>query len=164
MDVGSFFVSETQTAKLTKPGEGSLNHPPPSAQATPVLGISLGNPRRNPADSQASPDRFGIVTTVAYHTIRAISRPSQFSLQEWDGINKRERLLRIVTIGCSELNSQRNSVPVANQMTLTATLSPVGRIRTCPLPPKTARTEQLSTTARDQSIRLKRQSQSNNAK
>ena len=49
-------------------------------------------------------------------------------------------------------------------MTFATTLSPVGGIRTCPLPPKTARTEQLSTTARDQSIRLKRQSQSNSAK
>ena len=72
--------------------------------------------------------------------------------------------MRVVTISAGELNSQRNSAPVANQMALAAELGPIGGIRTGALPPKTARTEQLSTTARDQSIWLKRQSQSNSAK
>jgi hypothetical protein len=98
------------------------------------------------------PDCFRVVTPVAYHAIRAIAWPSSFSLQERDGINKCERLLRIVAIGPGELNGQRNSAPVANQMTLAAELSPIGGIRTGALPPKTARTEQLSNTARDQSI------------
>jgi hypothetical protein len=49
-------------------------------------------------------------------------------------------------------------------MALAAELSSIGGIRTGVLPPKTARIEQLSTTARDQSIWLKRQSQSNSAK
>ena len=55
--------------------------------------------------------------------------------------------------GTGELNSEGNSAPVANQMALAAELSPIGGIRAGPLPPKTARTEQLSTTARDQAIR-----------
>ena len=54
--------------------------------------------------------------------------------------------------GPSKLNSQWNSAPVANHMTLAAEFGPIGGIRTGALPPKTARTEQLSTTARDQSI------------
>jgi hypothetical protein len=69
-----------------------------------------------------------------------------------NGINKCERWLRIIAIGPSKLNSQWNSAPVANHMTLAAELSPIGGIWTGLLPPKTARTEQLSTTARDQSI------------
>ncbi len=90
--------------------------------------------------------------------------PSSFSLEDRDGINKCERLVRIVTIGPSELNSQRDSVTVADQMTLAAELGPIGGTRTGLLPPKTARTEQLSTTARDQSIRSNRHSQSSIAK
>jgi hypothetical protein len=98
------------------------------------------------------PDCFRVVTPVAYHAIRAIAWPSSFSLQERDSINQCDCLLRIVAIRPGELNSQRNSASIANQMALAAELSPIGGIRTGLLPPKTARTEQLSKTARDQSI------------
>jgi hypothetical protein len=77
--------------------------------------------------------------------------PTQ-TLQQWDGIHQRECLLRIVTIGPGELDCQQNALTVANQMTLAARLSSVGGVGTCLKPPKTARTELPSTTARDQSI------------
>ena len=80
-----------------------------------------------------------VITTVADHAIRAMAWPSSFSLQERDGINKCERFLRIVAIGPRKLNSQWNSAPVANHMTLAAEFSPVGWIWTGLLPPKTAR-------------------------
>ena len=53
---------------------------------------------------------------------------------------------------------------IANQVALTATLSPICQIWPSQQPPKTARTEQLSTTARDQSIWPSRESQSSKAK
>jgi len=81
-----------------------------------------------------------------------MARTAALSLQRWDGINECEGLLRVVTIGPSELNRQRNSASVANQMTLAAELRSVGGVGTRLKPPKTARTELPSTTARDQSI------------
>ena len=89
---------------------------------------------------------------------------SPLSLQAWDGINQCERLLRIVTIGSGQLNSERNPATVANQMTLAAQLGPVSRIRPRLRPPKTARIELPSTTACDQSISPKRASQSSKEK
>ena len=74
------------------------------------------------------------------------------SLQAWDGINQCERLLRFVTIGSGQLNSERNPATVADQMTFAAQLGPVGWIRSRLQPPKTARIELPSTTDRDQSI------------
>ncbi len=74
------------------------------------------------------------------------------SLQVRDCLNQCECLLRVVTVGSGKLNSQWNSIAVTNQMTLAAEFGPIGGIRARLLPPKTARTEQLSTTARDQSI------------
>jgi hypothetical protein len=64
-----------------------------------MFGVSLGEPRSNPANSQALPNRCGVVTTVAYDVIGAMARTFSFSLQRRYGINQRERLLRIVTIG-----------------------------------------------------------------
>ena len=86
------------------------------------------------------------------------------SLQRWDAINQRKRLLAVVAIGPSELNRQWNALPITNQMTLAAEFSPIGRIGTCLRPPKTARMELLSMTARDQSICPLRANQSNKTK
>ena len=69
-----------------------------------------------------------------------------------------------MTVRSGQLDCQGNAMTIANQVALTATLSPICRIWPSQPPPKTARTEQLSTTARDQSIRPSRESQSSNAK
>jgi hypothetical protein len=117
-----------------------------------MFGVALGEPRLDVAGTQTMADCLGVIATVAQHAIRTMPRSSTLALQGWDGINQWEGLLRVVTIGPSELNSQRNSASVANQMTLAAEFGAVSRIRPCLRPPKTARTEQLSTTARDHSI------------
>src|SRR5260370_41383240 len=80
MNVRSLLIPHSQTPKLIEPGEGSFYYPPPSTQSTAMFGVSLGEPRSNPANSQALPDCFGVITTVAYDAIRAIARPSSSSL------------------------------------------------------------------------------------
>ena len=52
---------------------------------------------------------------------------SALSLQAWDGVNQREGLLRVVTIASGQLNGERNSACVADQMALAAQL--VGRAK-----------------------------------
>ena len=69
-----------------------------------------------------------------------------------------------MTVRSGQLDCQGNAMTIANQVALTATLSPICRIWPSQQPPKTARTEQLSITARDQSIWPSRESQSSNAK
>src|SRR5229473_8186637 len=93
-----------------------------------------------------------------------MARSPSLALQGWDSINQCEGLLRIVTIGPGKLDCQWNALTVANQMTLAAELGPIGRIGTRLEPPKTARTELPSTTARDQSILPQRPSQSKSKK
>ena len=57
-----------------------------------------------------------------------MARSSSLSLQAWDGINQCECLLRVVTIGSGQLNSERNPATIADQMTFAAKLGPVGWI------------------------------------
>src|SRR5258708_12369769 len=89
---------------------------------------------------------------------------SPLSLQAWDGINQCERLLRVVTIGSGQLNGERNSPCVADQMTFAAQLGPVSRVRSRLPPPKTARIKLPSTTPPDQSISPHPDTQSTNQK
>jgi hypothetical protein len=152
VDIRSLFVADAQAAKLIKPSESSFYDPSPTAQSAAMFGVSLGEQWPNPANSQALPDCLRIIPTVTDDTTGTTAGAPSLSLQNRDSINKGQCLLRIVTIGPGELNRQGNSAPVANQMALAAKLSPIRGVRAGLLPPKTARTEQLSTTAFDQSI------------
>jgi hypothetical protein len=82
------------------------------------------------------------------------------SLQWWNGVDKCQRLLRVIPIGSGELNGQWNAATIAYQVTFGAKFRPISRIGTGLLPPKTALIELPSTTARDQSIFSQRASQS----
>ena len=68
------------------------------------------------------------------------------------GWRQRVRGLAASRYGGGELNSLWNSLTIANQMALAAELGPVIWIRPRQAPPKTARIELPSMTARDQSI------------
>ena len=152
MNIRPLLIAHTQAAKLAEPGKGPLHYPPTSAQPTSMFSISLGEQRRDVPDTQTLPDCLRAITTVAQHAIRTMARSSSLSLQEWDSINECECLLRVVTIRAGELDGEWNTATVADQMPFAAQLRPVGGVGTCLKPPKTARIEQLSSTARDQSI------------
>jgi len=86
---------------------------------------------------------------------------SALSLQKRNGVHQRERLRRVIAVRLGELNRERNTTAITNQMALAP---PIGRIGTSLLPPKTALIEPPSTTASDQSIRPLRASQSSRTK
>jgi len=65
MDVSPLFIAHTQTAELIEPSEGSLHHPPPSAQSTAMFGVALGEPRHDTAGPQTAPNCLRVITTVA---------------------------------------------------------------------------------------------------
>ena len=152
MKVRPFFVAHAQPPELIQPGEGPFHHPAPSPQSTAVFGVAHRGQRHDAALTQTLPDRLGVITAVTAHAIRTMPRSSALSLQKWDGVNQGEGLLRVVPVGSGELDNQRNSASIADQMALAAQLGPVSWIRPRLVPPKTARNELPSTTARDQSI------------
>jgi len=164
VDIGSLLVADSQSAKLVEPGKATLDYPPPSAQPAAMLGVTHREQRHDAALTQTLPDCLRIITAVAQDAIRTVTWTPARSLQRYYGIDERERLLRVVTVGPGELECERNTLTVADQMTLAAELGPIGRIGTRLLPPKTDRMELLSTTARDQSILSERASQSRSTK
>ncbi len=73
MDVGPFFIANTQPPKLIQPGESTLHHPPPLPQSAAVLSISLGEQRRDVAGTQILPDCLRVIPAVAEHAVRAMA-------------------------------------------------------------------------------------------
>jgi hypothetical protein len=117
-----------------------------------MFGVALRKKRDDASVTQTLPDGLRVIATVAQYAVRTMPWASSLSLQGWDGVNQCEGLLRVVTIGSGQLNGERNSPCVAGQMAFAAQLGPVSRVRPRLQPPKTARIELPSTTARDQSI------------
>ena len=93
-----------------------------------------------------------MVGAVAQQVMRAQTRSSSLALERWDCIDYWQSLLRVVAVGSGQFNCEGNTATVADQMALAAQLGPVGGIRSRLQPPKLARIELPSTTARDQSI------------
>lgn len=96
---------------------------------------------------------LGVVSTVSLHLKRSLSRPAMLSLQRRNSIHKIKCLSYIMGIGPGESDRKRYPLSIGYDMVLAARLRPVGWIGTRLLPPKTARTDALSKTARLQSIR-----------
>jgi hypothetical protein len=150
--VGTPFIANSYSPELKEPCESAFHYPSPPAQSATVRRVAHRQQRHDVARSQTLPDRLCIITPVAQHTVGTMAWSSSLSLQGWNRINQSEGLLRVVAIGSRELDCERNAMTVADQMALATKLSPVSGIRPRLGPPKTARTEQESTTSRDQSI------------
>ena len=65
MNVGSFLITDAQSAKLIEPGERPFHDSTPSAQSASMFGVALGKPRHDVAGTETSPDRFRVITAVA---------------------------------------------------------------------------------------------------
>ena len=164
MNVGPLVVADTKASKLIEPRKCPLDDPAPSSQTAAVLGTAHRQQRQDAASSQPGSDGLCIVAAVSHHRIWATSRPSPRALEWRNRIHQRQCLLRVVSVGAGQANRERHAPPVADQMTLAPALGRSVGFGPVWSPPQTARTEQLSTTASDQSIWSERASQSSSAK
>jgi hypothetical protein len=56
MDIGTFLVSDAQSAKLVQPGKASFHDPAPLAEATAVLRVARRQQRQDATFSQTLPN------------------------------------------------------------------------------------------------------------
>ena len=152
MHVGALLVPHAKSAKLVEPGESSFDNPAPFPQSTAVFCISLCQEGPDPATPQTVADCLGIVSAIAYEAVGTPAWTSTFALQRRNSIDEYQGLLGVMAIGSGQMDCKRNSSAIADDMTLAAPLGSISGVTACLRTPKTARTEQLSTTARDQSI------------
>ena len=163
VDVGPLVVPHAQAAKLVQPRKRSLDHPPPPPEATPVPRATPRYERANPTRAQTTPNRLRVVAAIPEYTVRSPARSTAFALKWGNRIHQGQCFLRVVPVRAGQANRERHAPPVADQIALPRLARSVG-FGPVWSPPCTARMEQLSTTARDQSIRSVRASQSSSAK
>jgi hypothetical protein len=152
VDVGPLVIPHAQAAKLTEPRKCALHDPPPPAQATPVRGATHGQQGHNVTSPETAPNGGCVVAAIPEHTVRALPRSSPFAVQRRNRIHQRQGFLRVVPVGAGQAHGERYARPSQIRWRLLPRLARSVGFGTVWSPPYTARMQQLSTTARDQSI------------
>jgi hypothetical protein len=64
VDVGPLVIPHPEAAKLTEPGKGALDDPPPPAQATPMRGAAHGQEGHDVTNPETAPNRRRVVAPI----------------------------------------------------------------------------------------------------
>lgn len=146
------FITNAKTAILMQPRETAFYHPAVDTQSAAIFGPAFSKKGDNSSSTKFSSMRFTVITPVSQHTIRTPNRSSNLACYCWDAVNQRQQLCDIMAVCTGQYHRKRNTIGVRYQMVFRAFLAAIRGIWACFRPPKTARTEAESTTAREKSI------------
>jgi hypothetical protein len=153
MDVVAAFVADAEAAELVQPADRAFHDPAMLAESAAVCRVAFGEHRLNAAFSKSATMRFRIVGAIALHPIWFAARAAGLAAHRRNRVDERFELRDVVRVGASQRNGQRNAVAVGDHMVLTASFAAIRGVWPRFFPPCTARTEDESTIARDQSIK-----------
>ena len=152
MNIATPFITHTQSAGLMQPSKRTFYNPACLAQSASIFSSAFGQQRFDIHSSQCEPMRLRIVPSITLNDIGSFYRPTFFAGYFRNGLHQIKKLRDIVAIRTGNDGGKRNSICIGNHMMLTAFFPPICWVWACFLPPKTARTDAESTTARDKSI------------
>ena len=153
MDICTSFIPDPEATKLMQPRVRSFHDPAIDTQSAPMLGVPLGEDGFNAPRYQGFAVKSGMIGPVALDALRTPARSPSLARNGRNGIHQRKQLGHIMAIRAGNCRGQRNTVRIGDEVMLRSVFAAIRRVRTSLRPPKTARTLELSTTARDQSIR-----------
>src|SRR4030095_11404013 len=93
-----------------------------------------------------------IVTSIALNAMRPATGSAALTADRRNRFQQRQQLSYVVRVGSGERGGQRNAPRIRNDVMFSPRLAPIRGVGADFCPPSTARTLELSTTTRDQSI------------
>ena len=154
MDVVPSFVANAEASKLMKPPVGAFNHPTINAEAAAVFRVAFGQERFDAQAPQLIAVSLGIVRAIGIHALGPATRTPNLARDRGNRFDHRQQLADIGRVGAGHRGCQGNPVSVGGEMVFRTCFPAIRWIGPRFFPPCTARTEDESTTARDQSIWL----------
>lgn len=152
MNIGSSFIAGSKSAELMEPSQGSLDDPTRLAEAASVSRIAMRHDRLDSSNPQLAFMIFRSVCSVSLHSVWPLAWPPCLSGDRPNGVDQRQEFGDVMSIRRSDRRREWNSRSIGNYVMLAPWFAAIGRVWADFWPPSTARTEALSTTARDQSI------------
>jgi hypothetical protein len=152
MNIGPALVTHAQPPKAVQPGERSLHHPPPAAEALTRINRRAGDPTENVARAESRlilPRAIGFVCMQFVRPLAwAAAAPAGDADYEIDHVLEQRA---VVHVRRRELDHERDALRLGQQMVLRARLATIRRIRAGVRSPFFAGTLLESRAARDQS-------------
>ena len=152
MNVIAFFISNAKTPILVQPRDGAFHHPAIDTQSASVFSPSFSQERDYSSATKFSSMRLRVITPIAKKTIGILKRSANFACNWRNTANQRQKLCNIVAVCAGQYHRKRNAIGIRYQMMFRAFFTPICGIWACFGPPKTARTDDESTIAREKSI------------
>ena len=134
-----------------QPSQRSLHDPTRPAETTAVHRPTLRELRLDPAALELIAMRLGVIATVALDQAWLPPRATGAAAQRRNAIDQRQQLGDVVPIGTGEHGRQRDPAGFGENVVLRPRLTAIGWVRSSFFPPRSARMEALSTTARARS-------------
>ena len=152
MNIVATFITNTESAKLSQPRDCPLDHPSEYAQSAAVFRSSFRQKGIYAEFPQCSSMRLAVVGPVALHTLGSLARAARLSGDRRNRLDKRHKLGDVVAVGARQFHRERDAARIGDDVMFRPQLPSIRRIRACFRPPKTARTDDESTIAREKSI------------
>jgi len=152
MNIVTTFITNSQSTKLVQPRKRPLNNPAKDPQTTAVLCSTFGQKRIYAQLSQCISMRLAVISSITLNTIRSLTRTTYLACNWRDRFNQWQKLGYIVPVGSGDFYCQRDTIGICDNVMFRPQFPSIRCIRARFRPPKTARTEDESTIARQKSI------------
>jgi hypothetical protein len=151
MNRGQSFVAYAQSPELMQPGDGPFDYPTGPSQITAMRCSTLGNVVPDAAFLQCLAVGTTIVSTIGLNGLGLFQRPPALSSNWVDAIDQGQQLRDVMPVGLGQNDVDRDALRIDEEVVLAARLTAIGWVRSTFFPPCTARTDELSATAREKS-------------
>lgn len=152
MNVVASLITNTKASILVQPRNTAFYHPAIDAQSASVFGPALSQQRDDSSATKFSPMRFRIIAPITEKAIGMLKWSANLACDWRDTVNQWQNLCDVVTVCTGQYHRKRDTIGIRYQMMFRAFFASIRGIWACFCPPKTARTEPESTTARQKSI------------
>ena len=164
MNARTTFVPQIESTKSMEPGQGSFDDPARTSQPAAVGTAAFRQLAGDPATVEFVAMRLRVIPAVALHEAWLPQRPTRAAAQGRNAVDEWQQLGHVVPVRRREAREDRNPVRVGKNMMFRPGLTAIGRVRSSFFPPRSARREELSTTARARSSWPRRRNSVSNAR
>src|SRR3989304_7905486 len=151
MNVAAPFAAPPQSPELVQPTDGALHDPADRPQSLCTSRAPLGDHGLNAPLPQGQSMSHRIISLVRPQTLWSAARTTRFAGYRGNGVNEGNQLGDVSGIGPRDRLGHRRALSVDEDVMLRSALAAIRGVRPDLVPPKTARTLELSATVRDQS-------------
>jgi len=154
VNITTTLITNSQPAKLVQPGKCAFYYPASFAQPATIGRSAFGQQGFDFQKSQSNAVWLRIIATIALNNTRTLTGSTTPASYRWNCLNQWKKLCNIVAVSASQSKGKRYPISIGDYMMFTATFASISGVWAYFLPPKTARTDAESTTAREKSILL----------